>query len=505
MERTPRFSSLFFRQRLNAAVLPMLGGIFLFLFLPRVLAFLSLILCAVGCFVVIFRSEGEKRSTFLCFLAGIALSLFLMGLRGIVYQNMLRLCGTPLQAEGYVVEEGAEYYDLSLSRLDGKAFRKRVRVSGASDWKTGEKRRLTLMLYSPDPKEGRAEGVDALAKACGNGTVSGKSYLYTLVGGVRRHLLADFASRENGGFLSAVLLGERSGLTQTQVDAFRQTASSHILAISGLHISQTVAFLVILLGVFPISRKTTRYLLYPFVFLLYLLAGAGVSVFRASVMTLFSVTGLLLRVRSDSVTALCFSAALLVMANPYAVESPSFLLSYASTFGVVYCGVPISEYLRRRFTEKGMNPILKKLRTLVLSLAVSVVSSVFTLPVQLLLFGTASPFAPLYAVLLIPLFQISLIFALLGAFLTGVHFLPATISNFFLGLSASFPDLVEFLAKGAPSPVFCGELRGVFAFLFIAALVVAFWKKAPMSVLFLLQAVSVLLFGVFSLIASILV
>ena len=34
MDRAPRFSSLFFRQRLNATVLPMLGGIALFLLLP---------------------------------------------------------------------------------------------------------------------------------------------------------------------------------------------------------------------------------------------------------------------------------------------------------------------------------------------------------------------------------------------------------------------------------------------------------------------------------------
>ena len=61
MDRMPCFSSLFFRQRLNAAVLPMLGGIALFLLLPQGWALALLLLCCAGGLLLIFKREGEER------------------------------------------------------------------------------------------------------------------------------------------------------------------------------------------------------------------------------------------------------------------------------------------------------------------------------------------------------------------------------------------------------------------------------------------------------------
>ncbi len=498
MDRAPRFSSLFFRQRLNAAVLPMLGGIALFLLLPQGWALALLLLCCAGGLLLIFKREGEERKILLCVLLGLSLALMVMGVRGIRHESLGKLCGQAREAQGYVVAKEDGVCDLALFRLDGASFYKRVRVMEKQDWSLGECRRIRLVLYDPDPKSARGEGVDVLAACADAGEVTGKSILYTAVGQIRQRLLERFSKQRNGGFLAAVLLGDRSGLTAEQNEAFRNTASSHILAISGLHISQTVTFMTAVMRLFPLSRKLSRILLFPFVFALYLLAGAGVSVFRASVMTLFAVAGLLLKRRSDSVTALCFSAALLVMANPYALESFSFLLSYASTFGVVYLGAPLCEYVRFRFTEKKMPVLLRSLQGVVLSFVISSVSFVFIAPVQLLLFDTATPFAPLYAMILIPLFQLCLILSLAGAFLSGLPFLPEGASAFLLEIPARFPDLVIFLAKGAPAPLEPGSASGWIAAAFLAAMLAMYRRRIPMTGIFLLHGIWILFLGGFS-------
>ena len=498
MDRAPRFSSLFFRQRLNATVLPMLGGIALFLLLPQVWAALLLLLGGGVCIALIFRRDGEERKILLCVLAGLSLALAVMGVQGIRREKLEKLCGAEREAEGYVVEKTDGACDLALTRLDGKAFYKKVRLQEEHGWELGERRRVKLVLNTPDPKGARGEGVDALATCADSGSLIGKSAMYTAVGRIRESLSQRFAGLKNGGFLAAILLGDRRGLAEGQNEAFRRTASSHILAISGLHVSQTVMFLMAFLRLFPISRRVGRILLFPLVLLLYLLAGAGVSVFRASVMTLFSVTGLLLRRRSDSVTALCLSAGILVMGNPYAPESLSFLLSYASTFGVVYLGVPLCEYVRFRFTEKKMPFLLKKLQGLVLSFVISSVSFVFVAPMQLLLFDTATPLAPLYAVILVPLFQICLILSLVGALLSGIPFLPEAISAFCLRLPALFPDFVIFLAKGAPLPIRLGDASLAVALLFLFAMLVMYRKKASMASVFLLHGIWIAFLGIFS-------
>ena len=497
MDFEPRFPSLFFKQRLNATVLPMLGGISLFLVLPRSAAIAVLLLLSVTVVVFAFFKAGERRKTLLCFLAGLSLALALMGVEGLRELRLEKLCHAPHSAEGYVVAKGESFFDVALYRLDERGFCCLVRVETAGDWKQGEKRHLTLTFHSPNPESARDEGIRLLAKAETEGEVVGKSFLYSAVGRVRSRLFSEFSSFRNGGFLSAVLLGERSGLTDAQNTAFRRTASSHILAISGLHVSQTIAFLVCLLRLFPIPRNWVRVLLYPCVLVLFLLAGAGVSVFRAGVMTLFAMTGVLLRYRTDSTTALCFSAALLVLSNPYAVESPSFLLSYASTFGLTTCGMPLTEYLREKFTKKGMHPVFKFLQTVILSLAIASVSFIFTMPVQLLLFETASPFAPLYAILLIPLFQLALILTLAGAL--SLPMLPDAVSSVLLRVSAAFPDLVEFLSSGAPVPLELGDFSVPAALCILGLLALMFYKKAPITSLFLLHALASVFLGAFSL------
>jgi competence protein ComEC len=221
-------------------------------------------------------------------------------------------------------------------------------------------------------------------------------------------------------------------------------------------------------------------------------------------MTLFAVTALLLRRRSDSVTALSFSAALLLFSNPYALESFSFLLSYAATFGIVSCGAPLCEYLRFVFDKKKMHPVLRFFRSVLLSFAIASVSFLFTMPVQLLLFQTVTPFAPFYALLLLPLFHFCLVLVLLGAVLTWIPLLSAKIANSLLAIPAFFPDLVEWIAQGSPAPL---TSRGVSLFLaifFIAAIVILYWRKAPMTSVFLIYAIAFLFFGGFSLVQRIL-
>ena len=60
MDETPRFPSLFFRQRLNGIVLPMLGGIALFLLLPFAAALGIVGLLSAVCFAVSQERGGRK-------------------------------------------------------------------------------------------------------------------------------------------------------------------------------------------------------------------------------------------------------------------------------------------------------------------------------------------------------------------------------------------------------------------------------------------------------------
>ncbi len=489
------FPNLFFRQRLNAVGIPMLFGVSLFALFS---GWAAIFLFVLGIFVLIFAfyAKEEKRKILLCVLAGISLSLLVWGIYGIEEKRMEDLLDREVFAEGYVVASSEGSFDLALVKLDGNPCFKTLRVESGENARQGTRICVLLTVTEISPAADRSEGIFCLASARGEGKVLGKSLLFTLVSRIRTPLLEAFSKEEVGGFLSAILLGDKSKISPWR-DAFEKTASQHILAISGLHISQFIGFFVILFRFLPVSRRTTRILLFPLVGILFLLGGGGISVFRAGFMTLFSLSTLLARRRGDSVTSLVFAAVILVMANPYTIENFSFLFSFLSTFALVSCAVPLSEYYTELILEgrEKKSAFMKILSGIISSFTVASAVFVFLLPLQILLIGNVQLFAPIYALILIPLFQICLIAAFVGAILV---FLPFSVSFLWEGvlfIEKGFLGLVTSLADAAPPLLELGKWSYPTALFFAFSLAVFFVKREKLVRIHIIHLASFLTFA----------
>ena len=126
----------------------------------------------------------------------------------------------------------------------------------------------------------------------------------------------------------ALLLGLRQDLPEDLVDDFRSTGTSHVLAISGLHIG-------ILLGLSladsrgVLGRRRQLYLILPLILIwLYaLISGMSPSAARAAIMGTVVLAALLVGRPHSVVPALGFAAALMVAVNPNVLWSISFQLS----------------------------------------------------------------------------------------------------------------------------------------------------------------------------------
>ena len=148
---------------------------------------------------------------------------------------------------------------------------------------------------------------------------------------VRQHL-ADSLTRvvpePQASLGQALLLGLRQDLPEDLVDDFRSTGTSHVLAISGLHIG-------ILLGLSladsrgVLGRRRQLYLILPLILIwLYaLISGMSPSAARAAIMGTVVLAALLVGRPHSVVPALGFAAALMVAVNPNVLWSISFQLS----------------------------------------------------------------------------------------------------------------------------------------------------------------------------------
>ena len=147
--------------------------------------------------------------------------------------------------------------------------------------------------------------------------------------------IADALSVPQSAVAKALLLGQRGQLPDDLVQDFRDTGTSHLLAISGLHVGALMAIaMAVAVGV--MGRRWATYLLLPLllIWLYALVSGLPPSVLRAAIMGTVYMTAMALGRPHSILPALALSAAAMVAFDPKALLQISFQLSFAAMAGI---------------------------------------------------------------------------------------------------------------------------------------------------------------------------
>lgn len=248
--------------------------------------------------------------------------------------------------------------------------------------------------------------------------------------GVRTSVMAEVLPPWSQGkaMLTALLFGDRSGLSLRTVDLFTRAGLVHSLALSGQHLALAAMFGV--LFVFLLSLAMPRLFQHlskkafvacaalPFAVCYLFLGGAPFSLVRAAFMMLAGAVFLCTRRPAAPLDAL-FSAALLLFAVwPQAVFDLSVQLSVLAVAGIML-SLPMisaaSERIAVRFDEIWYRRWMKKaLRWALAIVIVSLAAQAAVLPVLVSAFGAVSPCFWLNLLWLPPLTFLTLPLAALG-------------------------------------------------------------------------------------------
>lgn len=164
-----------------------------------------------------------------------------------------------------------------------------------------------------------------------------QDWLFRLREGLKRTFL-NHMDESKAGVLSTMVLGDRTVLDPDIKEMYRSAGISHILAISGLHISLIGAALLKFLrrcglGVVPAGLVSGG------VILLYTcMTGASPSAIRACTMFLYLLVSLALRRSYDLLTALSVAAMIELLANPFLTDDSGFVFSFCAVLSVAICG-----------------------------------------------------------------------------------------------------------------------------------------------------------------------
>ena len=209
------------------------------------------------------------------------------------------------------------------------------------------------------------------------------------------------------GIIKALLIGDRSEVSQKIRDIFNRIGTAHLLAISGLHIGivATIAFLAfrfilarsqrVLLAAWS-TKGAALLSLFPVLFYGFL-AGMSPATQRAVIMVTVFLMALLFERERDTINTLALAALVILIISPTALFEISFQLSFAAVFAILYMmeHIPFVIELRR-----GLPTVYKRL---VLFLLVSAAAILGTLPITLYYFNQTSLIGILTNCFMVPL------------------------------------------------------------------------------------------------------
>lgn len=152
---------------------------------------------------------------------------------------------------------------------------------------------------------------------------------------LNKRIQSTFKTPRTSAFLRGLLLGDKSGFTLYDYDAFKESGSVHIVSVSGFHVMLLLGIANIFLKKLPkIIRDLTTFV---FLIFLVLVTGCTPSVIRAAVMVMIAILSVYFLRDSSSENALYIVALCLIIHNRYIINNVSFVLSFTATYGIVKC------------------------------------------------------------------------------------------------------------------------------------------------------------------------
>lgn len=247
---------------------------------------------------------------------------------------------------------------------------------------------------------------------------------------------------ENKNLLIAMILGDTEDLSEELKTDFLNSNLYHILSVSGGQVSNIIIGITILFRLLKIHKKIMDALCIVILIEFMFLTGLTPSIIRACIMCIINlISGLIIR-RYDIANSLGISLLIILINNPFAINSLSVLLSYFGFLGIIVLG---------SFTIKEVNKVIKNniLRYIFNIVISSVAAQIFIFPIILYVFGTISLTFIFSNLLIIPL---STIITIIGLF---IMICPLPIFGFVEPLIELTINIVGFFSNIGISKIYC--------------------------------------------------
>ena len=388
--------------------------------LARLMAVSVQIICIIASvlalLVLIFLFlKKKKRAIFLSSMVLFAVMLALLSsylFFHVRYQNWQDRIGEECVVEGVVLERevGKPYQSVlvaEIHRINGKLCRADVRLQFpyATTLQVGDSFRLSgigapfetkymeneetnaikdgilLCITSEDMHncELIEDGKFSLRAMLSRWNFAASYYLEQTIGG------------EAGKLASALLLGARDHLSGDTSLHFRRAGVTHLLALSGSHVTILSMFLEFLLRALGCHKRIRSGVIFAVIFAYLFLTGASPSIARAVLMLGVLTIGFYLKTDYDAITAVSTVLALMLLISPNAVMDVGMWMSFIAAASIVIFLPAFDAVTEFLYAKLPISPRLCRiLSAVIVAVIVGMISNLAMLFIQAIFFEEVS-------------------------------------------------------------------------------------------------------------------
>lgn len=249
---------------------------------------------------------------------------------------------------------------------------------------------------------------------------------------------AELFTQAEAGFLKSILLGESGDIPAELRESFAITGLSHILAISGLHLSIITFLLFGILLRLRMTRENAAATVMLVLIVYLILIGLRPSVVRATIMSLLMLYGIIYQNRIASLQAIGVALIVMTLYSPLWIYNVGFQLSFTITFSILFAYPELKQRLKELL---GPDSIWQS--KVLSALALVATTQLASFPIIFYNFHQYSLISWFANFLIVPLFSslilpFALLILVLGTIKISLALLPAKIMSTLLQILFQF-------------------------------------------------------------------
>ena len=187
----------------------------------------------------------------------------------------------------------------------------------------------------------------------------------------------DILPQEIASIFIGIILGDTTEISEEVIENFRNANMSHILAVSGMHMSYLILLATQIIGKL-IGKKQSYYISIILIIEYMFLTGFSASIIRAGIMGIILISSKIFYKNNDILTNIAISALIILLKNPYTILDLSFQFSYGGTIGIIL----FQKFISKNFLEK-----IIKSKKIIEIISVTISAQIIILPISIIQFN----------------------------------------------------------------------------------------------------------------------